>query len=100
MGESSKDPVKKGAPSARSLRELMELILKLNAKIREKISPRPPRGEKPPEDTEMVIIILKQSSENPSKTPRSQKAKTAGGEWIDDLCEDIQKEGRGGRKPA
>ena len=100
MGESRKDPVKKGTPSARSLRELMELVLKLNAKIRERISPRPPRGEKPPEDTEMVIIILNQSSENPSKTPLPQKRKTNGDEWIDDLCEEIQKEGRGGRKPA
>ena len=100
MGESSQDPVKKGAPSARSLRELMELVLKLNAKIRERISPRPPRGEKPAEETEMVIIILKQSSENPSKPPRPQKPKTSGGEWIDDLCEEIQREGRGGRKPA
>jgi len=100
MGESNKDPVKKGAPSARSLRELMELVLKLNAKIREKISPRPPKEEKPPENMEMVIIILNQSSENAPKASRPEKPKARGNEWIDDLCEEIQKEGRGGRKPA
>ncbi len=98
MGESSQDPVKKGDPSARSLKELMDLVLKLNTKIRERISPRPPKEEKPPENTEMVIIILNQSSENPPKTSRPEKPKTGGNEWIDDLCEEIQRGSRRGRK--
>ena len=100
MEESSKNPVKRGDPSARSVKELMDLLLKLNSKIREKISPRPPKEEKPPGNMEMVIIILNQSSENPPKTSRPEKPKTRGNDWIDDLCEEIQREGRRGRKPA
>ena len=42
---SSKDPLGKKAPSAESLNELMELLLKLNAKIRERISPRRKKEE-------------------------------------------------------
>ena len=100
MAESRKDPGKKGDPTARSLRELMELLLKLNSKIREKISPRSPKEEKPPENMEMVIIIMNQSSENPAKASRPEKPKTRGNDWIDDLCEEIQRESRTGRKPA
>jgi hypothetical protein len=100
MAEPRKDPVRKGDPTARSLRELMDLLLKLNSKIREKISPRPPKEEKALGNTEMVIIIMNQSSESPPKASRPEKPKTRGNGWIDDLCEEIQKEGRGGRKPA
>ncbi len=100
MGESRKDPIKKGDPAARSLRELMELLVKLNSKIREKISPRPRKEETPPGNMEMVIIILNQSSENPPKASRREKPPTPGDDWIDGLCEEIQREGRRGRKPA
>jgi len=98
MEESSKNPVKRGDPSARSVKELMDLLLKLNSKVREKISPRPPKEGKPPGNLEMVIIILTQSSENPPKASRPGKPKTSGNDWIDGLCEEIQREGRGGRK--
>ena len=82
-------------PSARSLTELVDLILKLNAKIREKISPRR-RGEtKDAKNTEMVIIILNHSSGDPPKVSRAQKAKASGKDWIEDLCGDIEKEGSG-----
>ena len=97
MEQTSQERAKKGDPSARSLRELMDLLLKLNSKIREKISPRAPKEDKPRTNMEMVIIILNRSSEKAPKTSRPQKTKTAGGEWIEDLCEEIQK---GGRKPA
>ena len=97
MEQTSQERAKKGDPSARSLRELMDLLLKLNSRIREKISPRPPKEEKPQTNTEMVIIILNQTSEKAPKTSRPQKAKPAGGGWIDDLCDEIQ---RGGRKRA
>jgi hypothetical protein len=100
MAEFRKDPGKKGDPTARSLRELMELLLKLNSKIRGKISPRPSKEEKAPGNAEMVIIILNQSSENPPKTSRREKPPTRGDDWIDGLCEEIQKEGRRGRKPT
>ncbi len=100
MGESSKDPAGKGDPSARSLRELMDLLLKLNSKIREKISPRPPKEEKATGNTEMVIIILNQSSEKSSPTARPSKPKPAESEWIDELCDEIQREGRSRRKSA
>jgi hypothetical protein len=98
MDESGKDPLPKGAPSARSLRELMDLLLKLNSKIREKISPRPPRPEKASGNTEMVIIILSHSEEPPPKPSRGEKPKASPHGWIDDLCKDI--EGRKGPRKA
>ena len=40
MPQSNKEPLGKKAPSAKSLNELMELLMKLNDKLRGKISPR------------------------------------------------------------
>jgi hypothetical protein len=89
MGPSGKEP------SARSLTELVDLILKLNAKIREKISPRRKGETKGAKNTEMVIIILNHSSGAPAKAPRREKARALGKNWIEDLCGDIEKEGNG-----
>jgi hypothetical protein len=93
MGASGKEP------SPRSLTELVDLILKLNAKIREKISPRRKGETKGSKNTEMVIIILNHSSGDPPKVSRTQKAKASGNDWIEDLCGDIEKEGSSQKSP-
>jgi hypothetical protein len=41
----------------------------------------------------MVIIILNRSSENTSRTPRPEKPKLPKPNWINELCEDIEREG-------
>jgi len=83
--------------SARSLNELVDLLLKLNSKIREKISPRPKEETKGAKNSEMVIIIMNHSSGPPAKAPRPQKTKTLRDEWIEDLCGDIER-GSSGQK--
>ena len=84
-------------PSPRSLNELVDLLLKLNSKIREKISPRPNEETKGAKNSEMVIIIMNHSSGPPAKAPRPQKTKTLRDEWIEDLCGDIER-GSSGQK--
>jgi len=91
MGPSDKEP------SARTLTELVDLLLKLNSKIREKISPRPKEETKGAKNSEMVIIIMNHSSGPPAKAPRPQKTKTLRDEWIEDLCGDIER-GSSGQK--
>ena len=83
--------------SAQSLNELVDLLLKLNSKIREKISPRPKEETKGAKNSEMVIIIMNHSSGPPAKAPRPQKTKTLRDEWIEDLCGDIER-GSSGQK--
>jgi len=91
MGPSDKEP------SARSLTELVDLLLKLNSKIREKISPRRKEEPKGAKNAEMVIIILNHSSGAPAKAPRAEKTKAPGNDWIEDLCGDIER-GSSGQK--
>jgi hypothetical protein len=91
MGPSDKEPL------VRSLTELVDLLLKLNSKIREKISPRRKGETKGAKNTEMVIIILNNSSGSPAKAPRPQKTKTLGNDWIEELCGDIER-GSSGQK--
>jgi hypothetical protein len=99
MGQSSQEAGKKG-PSAKSLNELMELLLKLNAKLREKISPRRRKEESEAGNTEMMIIIFNTSSENNPRAPRAEKGKPKPlkGNWIDDLCEEIEGGSENGKK--
>ncbi len=95
MAQSSKEPVGKKEPSAKTLNELMELLLKLNSKLRKKVSPHP--GKKEAGEMEMVIIILNSSSEPAPKNPRPEKRLAARNTWIDDLCREIER-GAPGRK--
>jgi hypothetical protein len=76
----------------------VDFLLKLNAKIREKISPRPREETKGAKNSEMVIIILNHSSGPPTKAPRAPKTKAPGNDWIEDLCGDIER-GSSGQKP-
>jgi hypothetical protein len=100
MGQSSQEAGKKG-PSAKSLNELMELLLKLNAKLREKISPRRRKEDGGTGNTEMMIIIFNTSSEDSPRAPRVEKGKPKPlrGDWIDDLCEEIE-DGSGSKKKS
>jgi hypothetical protein len=90
MGPSRKEP------SARTLSELVDLLLKLNSKIREKISPRPEKETKGAKNMETVIIILNHSPGAPAKTPRPEKIEAPASDWVEDLCEEIEK-GSGGQ---
>jgi hypothetical protein len=93
MGQFRKDPAEKREASDKGLGELMDLFLKLNSKLREKISPRPKEEKGNAENIEMVIIILNRSSENTSRTPRPERPKLPKPNWINQLCEDIEREG-------
>ncbi len=94
---SSKEPLGKKAPSNKSLNELMELLLKLNAKVREKMSPRGRKDEAGAGNAEMVIIILNNSSESRPRAPRTERAKPLKNDWIDRLFREIER-GSGRRK--
>ena len=85
--------MEKREPSDKALGELMDLFLKLNAKLREKIFPRPKEERGKAGKTEMVIIILNSSSESTARPPRPEKPKLPKPNWINDLCEDIEREG-------
>jgi len=93
MGQSTKDPAEKREPSAKALGELMDLFLKLNSKLRERIFPRPKEEKGKAENVEMLIIILNSSSEKYPRVPRPGKPKLPKPGWIDELCEDIEREG-------
>ncbi len=87
-----KEPAEKKDSSAKSLNELMNLLMKLNAKLREKISPAKKKdvaGAK----TDVVIIIVTNQEEKPktSKAPRLSKPEPIKGEWIQDLCDEIER---------
>ncbi|MBI5967596.1 MAG: hypothetical protein HY882_07055 [Deltaproteobacteria bacterium] len=83
----------KKAPSSKSLNELMNLLMKLNAKLREKISPANRKKENGPEKMDVVIIILSSQAEKArsAKTSRPGKTDPMKGDWIQDLCEEIER---------
>ncbi|MDO8955344.1 MAG: hypothetical protein Q7W38_00625 [Deltaproteobacteria bacterium] len=96
MGNSSKESLGKKTPSTQAINELMELLGKLNAKLREKIAPRRNKEDRGLGNMEMVIIILNHSSENapePSR-PEKEKPKPLKKDWVDFLCEEIEQGSR------
>ncbi|MGB9700529.1 MAG: hypothetical protein ACPL5I_14225 [Thermodesulfobacteriota bacterium] len=78
-------------PSPKSLDELMKLLLKLNTKLREKLSPR--KKKAPPEKMDVVIIIMTSQEEKAktSKAGQTGKRHLPKDDWIKDLVEDIEK---------
>ncbi|MCX5907916.1 MAG: hypothetical protein NTY64_12220 [Deltaproteobacteria bacterium] len=89
-----KDSSPKKTSSPKSLNDLITLILKLNEKIRGKIVPRSPaKKEAQAGQTDVVIIIMtKEEKEVPAaKKSRIAKGASPKGEWIDDLCGEIEK---------
>jgi len=93
MGQFRKDPAEKREASDKGLGELMDLFLKLNSKLRERIFPRPKEEKGKAENVEMLIIILNSSSEKSPQIPRPEKPKLPRPNWIDELCRDIEREG-------
>ena len=92
--ESFKEPSRKKSPSAKSLNELMNLLMKLNAKLREKIAPSRAKKENGPGKTTDVLIIIMSAQEEksrPSKTSRPGKPEPLNSDWIQDLCEEIER---------
>lgn len=92
--EPFKEPSRKKSPSTKCLNELMNLLMKLNAKLREKIAP--PRAKKedgPGKATDVVIIIMSAQEEKsrPARTSRPGKPEPLKSDWIQDLCEEIER---------
>jgi len=97
--EELKESSPKNEPSAKSLNELMNLLLKLNAKLREKIAPPSKKRENGPGKMDVVIIIMSNQEEKPRspKSPRPAKVETSKGDWIQDLCEEIERGAQPGK---
>ena len=77
------------------MNELMDLIMKLNDKIRQKILlGGKKKDDKDPEKMEVVIIIVNalEKKTRPVKTTRPEKTKTPKDDWIQHLCEEIERE--------
>jgi hypothetical protein len=89
--EHFKEPAEKKDSSTKSLSELVNLLMKLNAKLREKISPSK-KKDIAPGKTDVVIIIMTNQEEAPktTKAPRQSKPEPLKGEWIQDLCDEIE----------
>ncbi len=81
-------------PSSKSLNELMNLLMKLNEKIREKISPSL-KNKKDARANKMGVVIIIMTNEeekvDSAKTPRPTKAEPVKADWIQGLCEEIEK---------
>jgi len=90
--ENFKKPSGKKMPPAKSLNELMKLLMKLNAKVREKFSPGNEK-EAAPENVDLVIIIMtNQEMKAPfAKAAKPAKAKPLKDDWIHSLCEEIER---------
>jgi len=95
--ENFKKPSEKKTPSGRSIGELMELLMKLNSKLHEKIAPRS-KKEAGPENVDVVIIIMttQEMKDQPAKTNKPAKPQPSKGDWINGLCEEIE---QGARAP-
>ncbi len=83
----------KKTPSSRSMNEVMNLILRLNDKLREKISPRKKGKKLDAGSTEVVIIIMTSQEEKKALPAKKAKAETetSNSDWIQDLCREIEK---------
>ena len=90
MERPRKESPGKKAASDKSLNELMELLLKLNARLRENVSPRKGKEEPGAEKMEMVIIILN-SSPARRRPVRAEKPQPAREDWIQDLFAEIER---------
>ena len=90
------EPSGKKAPSAKSMNELINLILKLNEKLRERISPRKKDGA-----GEEIVVIIMTSQEEKKAVSKTRKAPppAASSAWMQDLFRDIEREGASKKNP-
>ena len=91
--EPFKEPSRKRVSSDKSLDELMNLLMKLNAKLKEKILSSNKKMENGPGKLDVVIIIMSEQEEKPRpvKTSRPAKPEPLKADWIQDLCEEIER---------
>jgi hypothetical protein len=91
--EPFKEPSRKKVPSDKSIDELMSLLMKLNAKLKEKILSPNKKKENGPGKMDVVIIIMSDQEEKPRpvKTSRPAKPEPLNDDWIQDLCEEIER---------
>jgi hypothetical protein len=91
--EPFKEPPRKKEPSTKSLSELMNLLMKLNARLREKFSPPPKKKENGAAKLDVIIIIMSDQFRKPGpvKNSRSSKREPLKGDWIEELCEEIER---------
>ncbi len=95
--EPFKEPSRKREPSDKSIDELMNLLLKLNAKLKEKILPPNKKKENGPGKIDVVIIIMSDQEEKPRPVRTSRAAKPEPkpellqDDWIQDLCAEIER---------
>ena len=91
--EPFKEPSRKKVPSDKSIDELMSLLMKLNAKLKEKILSPNQKKENGPGKMDVVIIIMSDQEEKPRpvKTSRLAKPETLKDDWTQDLCEEIER---------
>ncbi len=94
MKNFKESPERKPTPS-KSLNDLITLILKLNDKLREKISPRSRANKEGGAGQAEVVIIIMNNEEgkvsSPAKKPRTRGEERLKGVWIENLCKDIER---------
>jgi len=90
--EPFKEPARKRVPSDKSIDELMSLLMKLNAKLKEKILSPSKKKENGPGKMDVVIIIMSDQEEKlrPVKTSRPAKPELLKDDWIQGLCAEIE----------
>jgi hypothetical protein len=90
MPQSSDAFEKKETPS-KSADELVRLILKLNAKLRDKLS-LSRKKKSPAPQTDVVIILMTHRNEpaRPEKKPPAVKTPVAPADWLENLFAEIE----------
>jgi hypothetical protein len=89
--EPSQDAFEKKDASAKSLNELLNLLLKLNAKLREKIYPLK-KKENAPGQTDVVIIIMTTQEERSrnGKLVKAEKSESPARDWMKEMFAQIE----------
>jgi hypothetical protein len=89
--EPSRDAFEKEDPSTKSAQELMDLLLKLNAKLKEKIRPTK-RKEAESEQTEMVIILMTNRDARPrsGRPGKTENPESRAADWMEEMFAQIE----------
>ena len=89
--EPSPDAFGKKEQAAKSRDDLIRLLLKLNALLKEKLG-LSKKKESSPRQTDMMIIIMTRQDEKARREshPRPVKAAPPQGDWMEDLFSEIE----------
>ena len=87
----SSDAFEKKEPSSKSADELVRLLLKLNAKLRDKLS-LSRKKKSPAPQTDVMIILMTRRNEpvRPERKPPAAKAPVAPNDWLENLFAEIE----------